>query len=298
MSMQQAVLITGSSSGFGRLTAEALARKGHTVFASMRGITSRNAAAASELTHLAQREGLKLHVVELDVGEEASVRAGVARALELGGRIDVVLNNAGVMAAGFDEAYTEEQFRSVFDTNVFGPQRVTREVLPHMRERGSGLVLFVSSGMAQLIFPFAGLYVASKRAMEGLAESYRYQLAPLGIDVAILEPGGYLTEIYSKPVIPADTAHVASYGPLADMPQKFFGEFIEALKAPDAPHPREVADALVSLIEAPVGQRPLRTVVDPRLGQPVQAINDAVSAVQKSAFSALGLQDMLSVKPR
>jgi NAD(P)-dependent dehydrogenase (short-subunit alcohol dehydrogenase family) len=167
-----------------------------------------------------------------------------------------------------------------------------------MRERGSGLLLFVSSGMAQLIFPFAGLYAATKRAMEGLAESYRYQLAPLGIDVAILEPGGYLTDIYSKPVIPADTAHVASYGPLAGMPQKFFEGYIDALKGPDAPHPREVADALVTLIEAPAGQRPLRTVVDWRFGQTIQAINDAVSAVQKSTFSALGLQDILSVKPR
>ena len=298
MSNKQTVLVTGSSSGFGRLTVEALAKQGHTVFAAMRGIRAKNEAAALELTEQARRDGVKIHVIELDVGDDASVRAGVEKALSLEGRIDVAVNNAGVMASGHDEAFTDEQIRAVFDTNVFGVQRVTRAVLPHMRQRGSGLLVFVSSNMAQITFPFAGLYTATKRAVEGFAESYRYQLAPLGVDVAIVQPGGFPTDLFSKMQVPAETNRVKEYGPLADAPQKIFGGFAESLKSSNAPDPRDVANALVKLIETPAGQRPLRTVVDHHSGQGVTAINDAVSAVQKAVFTNFGLQDMLSVKPR
>ncbi|WP_257450569.1 SDR family oxidoreductase [Archangium lipolyticum] len=291
---QQSILITGSSTGFGRLAAETLARKGHIVFAGMRGIHRRNESAARELNELARRENLRLHVLELDVTDDASVRTAVDRVLETAGRVDAAVNNAGMMATGLDEGFTDDQLQALFDTNVFGVQRVIRAVLPHMRERRSGLLLTVSSNMARITFPFLGIYCASKRAVEGLAESYRYQLAPLGIDSVIVEPGGYPTALFTKIVTPEDTARVDSYGPLAELPQKMFGGLAASLRGPDAPNPQEVADVIARLIETPVGSRPLRTIVDHHLGDALKTLNEVSANVHEQLLTAHGMGELLS----
>lgn len=294
--MNHVILVTGASSGFGRLTAEAFAARGAQVFAGMRATTGTNQPIAREVTANAERQGQRLQVIDLDVTDERSVERGLADIVERAGRIDVVVNNAGVMAAGLDEGFTVAQMQALFEVNVFGVQRLFRGALPTMRAQGSGVFVTVSSNMAQITLPFAGLYTATKRAVEGLAESYRYQLAPLGIDSVIVEPGGYPTALFSKIVGPADTARVASYGPLAEMPQKVFGGFAESLQGPEAPDPREVADAIVRLVETPRGARPLRTSVDRFTKQGVEAIGAASTAVQAAVFAGFGMSDLLGPK--
>ncbi len=295
MKDSRSILVTGASSGFGRLTAETLARRGHRVFATMRNIAGTNAGAAAELRKAAEEEALDLEVVELDVTSEVSVAEAVSTIVDRVGRIDVVVNNAGVMSVGLDEAFTVDQMRDLFDVNVFGAQRVIRAVLPHMRSRGEGLLVAVSSSMAQITFPFAGMYTASKRALEGLAESYRYQLVPFGIDSVIIEPGGYPTSLYERLVYPGDVERVDEYGALADMPGQIFGGFAEQLQGPDGPDPQEVADAVVTLIEAPIGERPLRTVVDRFTADGVNALLKTSEGVQKQTFTYFGMTDLLSI---
>ncbi|HEX6479298.1 MAG TPA: SDR family oxidoreductase, partial [Ktedonobacteraceae bacterium] len=183
--MAQTILVTGSSSGFGRLIVEILARQGYTVFAGMRAVAGKNAPAAEELRALAQREQLAVHIVEIDVTDDTSVEQAIASLVGITGRLDVVVNNAGIAYGGPLEAFTLEQAQQQFDTNVFGVLRVNRAALPHMRRQGSGLLLQIGSIAGRLALPFQGLYAATKFALEALTESYRDELAPFGIDAAI-----------------------------------------------------------------------------------------------------------------
>jgi NAD(P)-dependent dehydrogenase (short-subunit alcohol dehydrogenase family) len=143
--MEQTILVTGSTSGFGRLTVETLARQGYRVFAGMRGAAGKNASAAEALRALAQREALALQTIEIDVTDDASVERAIAEIIETVGRLDVVVNNAGVSYSGPLEAFTLEQVRQQFETNVFSVLRVNRAVQPQMREQGGGLLLQIGS---------------------------------------------------------------------------------------------------------------------------------------------------------
>ena len=148
--MSAVVLITGASTGFGRNAAEKLARRGHRVFATMRDIHGRNALHRAALERLAASESLLLHVLELDVIDDRSVDDAVGSALEQAGRLDVVINNAGVAGIGVTEAFTLEQVQQMFDVNFFSVVRVNRAVLPSMRQRRSGLLIHVSSGAGRV----------------------------------------------------------------------------------------------------------------------------------------------------
>ena len=143
--MTQTVVVTGSNSGFGRLIVETLARQGYIVFAGMRATSGRNAPAADELRAMAGREQLAIHIVELDVTDDASVEQAITSVIARTGRLDIVVNNAGVAYSGPLEAYTPEQVRQQFETNVFGMLRVNRAALPQMRQQGRGLVLRMGS---------------------------------------------------------------------------------------------------------------------------------------------------------
>ncbi|MBP8805628.1 MAG: SDR family NAD(P)-dependent oxidoreductase [Kofleriaceae bacterium] len=292
----QVVLVTGASTGFGRLTAEAFAAHGAIVFAGLREATTRNHGIARELSAAAQQAGRDLRVVDLDVTRDASTASAVAEIVAQAGRLDVVVNNAGVMAAGLDEAFAIEQWNAVLDVNLYGVQRMFRAALPTMRAQGAGLFVTVSSSMAQITLPFAGLYTASKRAVEGLVESYRYQLAPLGIDSVIVEPGGYPTALFAKMIGPADVARLDAYGPLAELPHRVFGGFAASLQGPDAPDPREVADAIVALASTPRGARPLRTSVDRFTREGLETLAAAAAGVQRAVFDGFGLSDLLGPK--
>ncbi|HWC20356.1 MAG TPA: SDR family oxidoreductase, partial [Terriglobales bacterium] len=176
MSAQKSVLVTGTSSGFGKVIAETLSRKGYQMFASMRNASGRNSSARNELLDLAAREGLALSVIDLDVTDDESVERAVAQVIADAGKIDILINNAGYALWGLTEAFTVEQAKQIFDTNFFGIVRMNRAVLPHMRRQREGLIIHITSAAGRGVLPGMGLYTATKFAVEALAECYRYEL--------------------------------------------------------------------------------------------------------------------------
>ena len=282
MNSKQVVLITGSSTGFGRLFAETLARKGHTVFATMRDPGGRNAKNASEIRALAEKDSLPIHVLELDVTNDASVERAVDAAVAKGGRIDVAINNAGYYLSGLEEAVTTEQAQRLMDTNFLGSVRVNRAVLPRMRRQRSGVLIHISSGAGRVVLPSTGFYCASKFALEALAEAYSYELAAQGIESVILEPGQYETPVFGNTVTAADLGRTDTYGPAKEFPAK-----INAALSSTAGNAQEVADAVLRIIETPIGEKQLRYFVGPQdFG--VDEINALSKRVQTSVLEAFG----------
>ena len=283
MNSKQAVLITGSSSGFGRLFTETLARKGHTVFATMRDPRGRNAKNAAEIRTLAEKDSLPIHVLEMDVTDDVSVERAVDAAIAKAGRIDVAINNAGYYLSGLEEAVTTEQAQRLMDTNFIGSVRVNRAVLPHMRRRGSGVLMHISSGAGRVVLPSAGFYCASKFALEALAEAYSYELAAQGIESVIVEPGQYETPVFGNTVMAADQARTDTYGAAKEFPAKVNGALSST-----AGNAQEVADAVLRIIETPAGEKQLRYFVSPQdFG--LNEINALSKQVQTSVLEAFGL---------
>jgi len=283
MSSKQVVLITGSSTGFGRLFTETLARKGHTVFATMRDPGGRNAKNASEIRALAEKDALPIHVLEMDVTDDASVERAVDAVVAKAGRIDVAINNAGYYLSGLEEAVTTEQARRLMDTNFLGPVRVNRAVLPHMRRQRSGVLMHISSGAGRLVIPSAGFYCASKFALEALAEAYSYELAAQGIESVIVEPGQYETPVFGNTVKAADEARTSTYGAVKEIPAK-----VNAALSSTAGNAQDVADAVLRIIETPAGEKQLRYFVSPQdFG--LDEINALSKRVQTSVLEAFGL---------
>ncbi len=190
----KSILITGCSSGFGRLGAEHYARQGARVFATMRNLPRPEAA---ELRQLAADDKLPITVLELDVTDDAQVERAVRQAEQMaGGAIDVLINNAGIGISGPVEVQDMEATRRIFDTNTLGPHRLARAVLPAMRERGSGQIIQISSQLGRVIAPYSGHYSPTKFALEAMSEAMAYELVPHNIDVTIIEPGGYPTQVW------------------------------------------------------------------------------------------------------
>lgn len=271
--MSSVVLITGASTGFGRDAAETLARRGHHVFATMRDVNGHNSEHRETLQRLASSENLPLHVLELDVTDESSVQNAVLRALEQAGHLDVVINNAGFAGLGVTEAYTPEQFQQIFDVNLYGVVRVNRAVLPSMRQQRSGLLIHVSSAAGRVVVPGFGAYCASKFALEALADVYRFELQPFGIESVLVEPGIYRTPIFDRLMQPADAARLLDYGSAGEYVERVRGVFQNAIAADDAPGPEEVTQAFVGLVEMMPAQRPFRTVVSAPLVELLASYN-------------------------
>jgi NAD(P)-dependent dehydrogenase (short-subunit alcohol dehydrogenase family) len=187
------ILVTGSSTGIGFATAVSLMRAGHDVFATMR-----NPAKSPELLALAATEGLPITAIPLDVDRDASVAAGVAHVLKARGRIDVLVNNAGVAQLGSVEATPLAQFRQVMETNYFGALRCMQAVLPGMRERKSGRIVNVTSVAGRLAFAGQSAYGASKFALEAVSEALAAEVKPFNIRVNLVEPGVIETPIFGK----------------------------------------------------------------------------------------------------
>jgi NAD(P)-dependent dehydrogenase (short-subunit alcohol dehydrogenase family) len=283
MNSKQAILITGSSTGFGRLFTETLARKGHTVFATMRDPGGRNAKNAAAIRTLAEKDSLPIHVLEMDVTDDASVQRAVDAAIARAGRIDVAINNAGYYLSGLEEAVTTEQAQRLMDTNFIGPVRVNRAVLPHMRRQRSGVLMHMSSGAGRVVLPSAGFYCASKFALEALAEAYSYELAAQGIESVIVEPGQYETPVFGNTVMAADQARTDTYGAAKEIPAKLNG-----LLSSTAGNAQEVADAVLRIIETPAGEKQLRYLVSPETFG-VDQINALSKQVQANLLEGLGL---------
>jgi NAD(P)-dependent dehydrogenase (short-subunit alcohol dehydrogenase family) len=257
--VRQVVLVTGASSGFGRLTVEALARRGHQMYAALRDVGGRGAKAAAELTALAAAESLDLRIVELDVTDQASADKAVETVMEASGRLDVVVNNAGGIFPGPLEAFTAEEAQRQFDVNVFGALRVARAALPQLRQQGQGILIQVGSISSRVTIPYSGLYAASKAALGSLTEAWHHELAPFGVESVIVDAAPYPTNIGANAVLPADAARFTAYG-------EGFGSFVGELTGRQTENPGDptaVSDAIVALVETPAGRRPLRTVVAP-----------------------------------
>jgi NAD(P)-dependent dehydrogenase (short-subunit alcohol dehydrogenase family) len=215
----QVILITGTSSGIGRLAAETLARAGHFVYASMRETASRNREAAEALAKLPAR------VIDLDVTQPESVSHTVETVIHEAGRLDVLVNNAGHMPIGITEAFTEAQAQQTMDVNFFGPVRLCRAVLPHMRQRGQGLIIHVTSILGRVLFPACGLYCASKFALEAYAEVLHLELNGLGVESVIVEPGPFPSRLLANSPEPADRSRAEAYGSIAQIREVFSGTF-------------------------------------------------------------------------
>jgi NAD(P)-dependent dehydrogenase (short-subunit alcohol dehydrogenase family) len=282
--MSKTILITGTSSGFGRDTAETLHHAGHTVYASMRGLEDKNREAAATLRKL----GIK--TLELDVSDDASVEAGVEKVLAKAGKIDVLVNNAGVGSAGVTEAFTAEQATSIFDTNVIGLLRVTRAVLPSMRERRDGLIINISSILGRVTFPFLGIYGASKFAVEALTDSLRYELSQLGVEVVAVQPSAYPTNFLPGIQTPARTEVTEAYGEIGRIPDALSTSLTSTFEGEDAPNPHEVAEAIAELVDQAKGSRAARTVVGAPFGS--DEANEGVAPAQAKAVEALGLSHL------
>jgi NAD(P)-dependent dehydrogenase (short-subunit alcohol dehydrogenase family) len=280
------VLITGASTGFGRLIAETLASKNYQVFATMRNVNGKNAGAAQELRELAKRESLWLRAIELDVTDDGSVERAIGTAMDEAGRIDVLVNNAGYGLMGVTEAVTLEQARRIMDTNFFGAVRMNRAVLPHMRKQRSGLLIHISSGAGRVVVPSMGFYCASKWAMEALAEEYRYELASLGIDSVIIQPGAYPTAVFDNIERAADRECEEAYGAVKGVADHVLG-MLGGAKG----NPQEIADVVLRTIQTPPGQRKLRQ----RVGSGVQGIvdlNQLSEQVQGQILAAFGIAEL------
>lgn len=277
------VLVTGTSTGFGRLFAETFARNGYSVFATMRGVSGKNAKQAESLRALATQNSLPIEVMEMDVTDEASVNACIDGAIAKAGRLDVLINNAGFGYLGLMETITTEQAKKIFDTNVFGVHRTMRAALPQMHKQKSGLILQISSGAGRVVFPAFGIYCASKFALEAITEAYRYELAASGIDCVSLEPGAYKTEIFGKIDAGDDSARLASYEAMKSVPD----QLMAALAAAGG-DPREVADKALEIAQTPFGKRQLRYRIGSG-GLGVPEINKLTDQVQGQILDAFGL---------
>jgi NAD(P)-dependent dehydrogenase (short-subunit alcohol dehydrogenase family) len=259
-------LVTGASSGFGRLVADALAGAGHITYASMRGLNDRNAGQREAVARYAREHGVDLRALDLDVQSDTSVSAAIERVFAENGRLDILVHNAGHMVWGPNEAFTPEQLAELYDVNVLGTQRVNRAALPHMRKARQGLLIWIgSSSVAGGTPPLLGPYFAAKAALDALAVCSARELAPFGIETSIIVPGAFTTGTnhFAHAGAPADAARAADYA--KSLPIDFAVRMRNALAGtvPQDADPAAVAIAAVKIVAAPTGQRPFRVVIDP-----------------------------------
>jgi len=287
--MAKTILVTGASSGFGRLTAEMLSKSGHKVFAGFRSAEGARKQIADEL------KAKNIEILKVDVTDQASVDKAIVQLLEKSGnKLDVVVNNAGMASAGLSEAFTAEQVRDLFEVNVFGVQRVMRATLPVLRAKRAGLVINVGSILGRVTLPFFGLYGASKYAVEAMTDSYRYELSQLGVDVVLVQPSAYPTNMYAAAQKPANGELVKSYGETGEVPGKILKTFMTLFQGENAPNPQDVATAIDKIVAMSAGSRPDRVVVGLPFGS--DAVNTAVAPIQRGVIESLGLGNLAKLK--
>ncbi|HBR1414377.1 TPA: SDR family oxidoreductase [Klebsiella pneumoniae] len=294
--MTQIVLVTGASSGFGLMTAKALAKAGNIVYASMRETTGRNAQRVTEVAHWAAENSADLRTVELDVQSDASVASAINYVFADAERLDVVVHNAGHMVFGPAEAFSPEQLAQQYDVNVLGAQRVNRAALPQLRKQGNALLVWVGSSSTRGgTPPFLAPYFAAKAAMDALAVSYSAELARWGIETTIMVPGAFTkgTNHFDHSGKPMDAHIVAEYqdGPYAGVAEQAL-QGLASLEPADA-DPEEVAREIVRVVGLPHGKRPFRVHVDPSQDG-AEIVNAVADRVRAEMFKAIGLADLLS----
>jgi NAD(P)-dependent dehydrogenase (short-subunit alcohol dehydrogenase family) len=292
--MSKNILITGASSGFGALTARALADAGHTTFASMRDVAGRNAKAASDAAAYADENDVDLRSVELDVSDQGSVDRGVAEVRQAVGEIDVVIHNAGHLMNGPAEAFAPEQLAAAYDTNVISTQRVNRAALPAMRRRGEGLILWVGSSSTRGgTPPYLGPYFAAKAAEDSLAVTYAAELARFGIETTIMVPGAFATGTnhFANAGRAEDAEVVAEYEERYAGLSEQVGKRLAELSPPDA-DPAEVARQIVRVVGMERGERPFRVHVDP-VNDGAEEVSAVADDVRERFYRRFGIEDLL-----
>ena len=294
--MSNVIVITGASSGFGALTARALADAGETVYAGMRQTEGRNAPQVEAAQSYAAEHGVDLRAIELDVNSQDSIDRAVARIQAEHGRIDVLIHNAGHMVVGPAEAFTPEQLAQLYDINVLSPQRVNRAVLPGMRARGQGLVVWVSSSSVKGgTPPYLAPYFAAKAGMDSLAVSYAAELSRWGVETSIVVPGSFTsgTNHFAHAGHPADAdveaAYETRYAGLMDQ----VAAKLAAL-APEGADASLVSDEIARIVALPVGQRPYRVHIDPA-NDGSEAVSDLADRTRRDFLGRVGLDDLLTV---
>jgi NAD(P)-dependent dehydrogenase (short-subunit alcohol dehydrogenase family) len=290
------ILVTGASSGFGLMTARALAQAGHIVYASMRETQGRNAPQVAAVAEWAAGQQADLRTVELDVQSDASSEAAIAHILADAGRLDVIVHNAGHMMFGPAEAFTPDQYIQQYDVNVLGAQRVNRAALPLLRKQGKGMLVWVGSSSTRGgTPPFLAPYFAAKAAMDALAVSYSTELALWGIETTIVVPGAFTkgTNHFAHAGAPADIARAAEYetGPYAGITEKAL-KGLASLEPADA-DPAEVARAIVRVVDTPFGKRPFRVHVDPSQDG-AEVVNAVADRMRREMYRNIDLEALLS----
>ena len=294
--MKKVIVITGASSGIGFLAARALARAGHTVYASMRETTSRNASQVKEVEEYAADNSVDLRAIELDVSSQRSADAAIQEIVSSNGRLDVIVHNAGHMVFGPAEAFTPEQLAALYDVNVLSTQRVNRAALPQLRKQRKGLVIWVSSSSAAGgTPPYLAPYFAAKAAMDALAVVYARELTRWGIETSIIVPGAFTSgsNHFAHAGSPDDKSRAAEYedGPYAGFAEQVRNGFASIV--PTDAEVSAVADAIVKVVDMPFGKRPFRIHIDPTQdgAEVVNAVSDRVRA---ELLRRIGLADLLS----
>lgn len=263
--MSKVIVISGAGSGFGALTARALADEGNVVYAGIRNTADRNATRVAAAEAYAQEHGVELRTVELDVSSQESVDAGIAHVLAEAGQLDVIIHNAGHMVNGPTEAFLPEQMAEVFDTNVLSTQRLNRAALPYLRAQGHGLLVWVgSSSTLGGTPPYLAPYFAAKAAMDAVAVSYAAELRRFGIETSIVVPGVFTsgTNHFASAGAPGDLEVVAEYETRYAGLLEGVGTRLGSLIPQDA-DPSMVAKEIARVVGLPAGERPFRTHVDP-----------------------------------
>ncbi len=222
--------------------------------------------------------------------DAAAIQSAVGDILRETSRIDVVVNNAGLMSIGLAEGFTEAQAAHQMDVNFLGPVRVCRAVLPHLRAQRSGLLVHVTSVVGRLLFPGCAFYCASKFAHEAYAEALQYELTGTGVESVIVEPGPYPSRLLPNSPGPEDTERLAGYGETAALRERFVQHFADFFSSPNAPATQEVADAILNLVRLPAGTRPFRTVCGVDFG--ANELNRLIAPMQAAVLRDLGLEFM------
>jgi NAD(P)-dependent dehydrogenase (short-subunit alcohol dehydrogenase family) len=293
--VSKVIVITGASSGFGALTARALAVAGHRVYAGMRETAGHNSPQVASLTAFAKEQGCDLRWVEMDVASQKSIDAAFKQILDENGRLDVLIHNAGHMVFGPAEAFTPEQLAELYDVNVLSTQRVNRAVLPTLRKQGEGLVVWVSSSSTRGgTPPYLAPYFAAKAAMDALAISYAGELARFGIETSIIVPGAFTsgTNHFAHAGSPSDKRVIAAYetGPNATLAKEIMDGL--ARTAPPDADVSAVAEAIVRVVALPFGKRPFRVHIDPAdVG--AEVVNGVADRVRAELLRKIGLADLL-----
>src|SRR6202171_1337258 len=294
--MKKVIVITGTSSGIGALAARALARAGHTVYASMRETKSGNAAQVKEVGKYAAEYSVALRAVDLDVSSQRSSNAAIQEIVSENGRLDVVVHNAGHMVFGPAEAFTPEQFAELYDVNVVSTQRVNRAALPQLRKQRKGLVIWVSSSStAGGTPPYLAPYFAAKAGMDAMAVIYARELTRWGIETSIIVPGAFTggTNHFAHAGSPADKSRTAEYeaGPYKGFAQQVLKGFA-TIVPPDA-DVSAVAEAIVKVVDTAFGKRPFRVHVDPTQDG-AEVVNMVLDRVRAELLRRIGLADVLT----